>query len=327
MVGFDAVRFDAAQLEQVRADGERARSTRWRAGWWGAMLLFSAWALTGCGWIESEPEPTDSALESEVEEFSPPEVEPPRYAWRLQQPCSRSKLPPVFSSEKPVVLDEAFCRVYVIGASFSAGFGHDLPFAEALRETLVMPAHVESVADARFFASPRSNALDHLDAVHGEAASMVVALDYLFWFAYGERSFESRVRGLLRALALLDTVSVPIWIGDLPDMRGASSMMLPKRWIPPREQLDVLNGMIRLWASERARVRVLPLAAWHERLHAGEAFELRGEEFYFDPLRVFTWDQLHPSPEGTRLIALLLCQEFEAAFPAFTEDQYLPASF
>lgn len=319
MVAFEAAGFEQAGCEP---DGARAWPGRWR----GILLFVWALALAGCGWADSESEPSDSTLESEVEELAPPEVEAPKYTWRFE-PCPRSKLPAVFSSDKPVVLDEAFCRVYVIGASFSAGFGHDLPFAKALRETLVVPAHVESVADARFFTSPRSNALEHLDAVHGEAASMVVALDYLFWFAYGERSFESRVRGLLRALALLDTVSVPIWIGDLPDMRGASSMMLPKDWIPPREQLDVLNGMIRLWASERARVRLLPLASWHERLHAGEAFELRGEEYFFDPLRVFTWDQLHPSPEGTRLIAHLLCQEFEAAFPAFTENQYLPASF
>lgn len=299
-----------------------------------ALLACASTALVGCGRFGSDSESISESTAKSTEESTAasegtrrdafPES-PPTYSWRSKR-VSRGIHPPSFVEADPD--NAAFRRVMVIGASFSAGFGHDLPLSKALEEAIQLPGEYESLASSLFFRSPYRGALSQLDRVHEGEATMVIALDYLFWFAYGKRSFERRVELLLKGLQLLDTYGGPIWVGNLPDMRGASTTMLPRHWIPTREQLGLMNGIVREWARARPRVRLLPLSRWNERLHRGNPFEIRGESLVFDPDQVFTWDRLHPSPAGTRLIVQLLCAEFCEAMSAFDGSRYasLPES-
>ena len=52
--------------------------------------------------------------------------------------------------------------------------------------------------------------------------SLIVAIDFLFWFGYGAgKDAEGRMASLEQGLDLLEGLMGPILLGDLPDVRHA----------------------------------------------------------------------------------------------------------
>ena len=177
---------------------------------------------------------------------------------------------------------DALPRFSILGASASAGFsvvvngpGGDGPGIASARLGTVLRAMVDPppcvVADwstASFFSDPCTTGPHAVErCIQGEPDA-VIAVDFLFWFAYGAFTADGRRisqeadRDALfeLGLSLLDQVEAPLLVGDLPDMRGANPRVLNRWSVPEPETLERLNRRLRKWAADRPKVRIFPLA-------------------------------------------------------------------
>ena len=261
-------------------------------------------------------------------------------------------------------------RVYVIGASLSAGFslqafrsmapGGDLralferetgrkldDFELGLRtKTLGLRSVLKGLdpkkqrrltdrSNLMLFRSPVK--LGESQLKRAAKSSLVVGIDYLFWFAYGgppwllgkqtsERDKVAheaywRLEKLNKGLAFLDRYVVgkaPLILGDLPDMRGASGMLLTKRMIPSPYMLTHLNARIRAWAKARKDVFVYPISARLRQLKSegGIGIVDGKQERRFASRHLMQLDNLHPNALGVAFLFSDLCAWFRVKAPA-----------
>ena len=205
-------------------------------------------------------------------------------------------------------------RIVVLGASVSDGYGlHPevgarTGFADLVDATILAPHGVRPATSLFFFTSPDSIAERLVAQARAADPTLVVAIDYLFWFGYGiQESDEARRAHLEKGLASLEAFACPLLLGDLPDMRSASEpappggfppLLVPEQ-VPSKELLASLNARIRGWAADRRGVVVVPVAELIARLHAGLATEIRGNR-WADGARakLIGPDRLHPTLAG-----------------------------
>lgn len=213
----------------------------------------------------------------------------------------------------------SFERVAVMGASMSAGFG-GAPVGNLLDELITVDHDVTSVADTFFYVSPFEKGREQIDRVGAMKPTVVVALDTLFWFVYVSADADRRMARLEQGLGLLERISAPLLLGDIPHMRDANPTMLAPEAIPPPDQLARFNQRIRDWAKNRIDVVVVPLSDWVGPL-------LRGQDVVIAPGRkpepsaaLMTFDKLHPNEEGVRYILRKLDAALEEQFPATAAD-------
>lgn len=229
-----------------------------------------------------------------------------------------SKAPPA-APKSEVRAFTATNRIAVIGASLSAGFrldGNTDPFATSkidlstIVEASLTTKHepLSNQASATFFMDPAGTAQNTVDALSEYKPTLVVALDYLFWFGYGLKKEEQRVPDLERALASLAKFECPILLGDLPDMSLASQTpdpifgrpMLQKTMLPSADTLKKLNAKITEFASAHANVVLVPLADLTSKLLADSEIKLRGNSYPKGSIdKLMQGDRLHTTLEGT----------------------------
>ncbi len=214
-----------------------------------------------------------------------------------------------------------FERVVVTGASLSAGYGlrQELEakadfatiFASALRSE---KSQVHAHADLGFFADPSRTAKRLLVDGLQEEPTLVVALDFLFWFAHGRIETEAgRISFLKEGLALLDSVGCPLIIADFPDMSVALDGVNPfgvefirTDMLPKSETRIEMNALIHQWASERKHVSVVPLATYMAEMLSEKDVKLRGNEWKGSvKTAILQEDLLHPTLEGDLGLAVL----------------------
>jgi hypothetical protein len=228
-------------------------------------------------------------------------------------------------------------RLYVAGASVSAGFGldPDLPplsaaprvsFAHVVEASL-RGAHepVGSAASLWWFVSPGASAERAVGEARAARATALVALDYLFWCAYGPGDEDARLARLERALAPLAGFEGPVLLGDLPDLRaaGVDPLYLPPSAIPTRATLERLDRRLRAWARGRPGVVLVPVAETTRRLVAGEAFEVRGNRYGADArARLFQADNLHTTLAGSALLWVVALDAWLAADPRLAAGSF-----
>jgi hypothetical protein len=169
----------------------------------------------------------------------------------------------------------------ILGASASAGFGvtivgpaGDGPGVVGTRLSEIVLAIedppsivVRDWSTASFFTRPLEIGPSAVQRCLQNPSDAILAIDFLFWFAYGDLDAkgepiveESQRDGLFEVgLSLLDSIEVPILVGDLPDVRGASPRMLSRWQVPSVETLERLNTRLRAWAGSKPNVRVFPL--------------------------------------------------------------------
>ncbi len=225
-------------------------------------------------------------------------------------------------------------RVAVIGASASDGFGvvvkeapgpegapraaEHLNLAKILRHAAPKSEGapvIHHYASGFFFASPGTVGRGEIDRALKAHPTLVIALDYLFWWVYGTvdasgepmRDEAARVANLESGLAQLDRVladGIPVVVGDLPNMRDATGRVLSKAQVPTAETLATVNARIAEWVGSRPGARLFPLASLHQALKRGERIVLAGETW--DPAkwgRFVQSDELHPTFAGAVAIA------------------------
>jgi hypothetical protein len=159
--------------------------------------------------------------------------------------------------------------------------------------------------------------------------TLVVALDFVFWFGYGEVASEAqRLERLELGLEMLERFECPIVVGDLPDLCSAlegrgpwgGPMLFPSQ-VPAPATLAELNQRLAAWAGARPRVVLVPLASFIERLRRGEVIELRGNRWGEGALaELLQPDRMHPTLAGGAALCVLALDALARARPALALD-------
>lgn len=218
-------------------------------------------------------------------------------------------------------------RTVVLGASLSDGFNlkpelkASADFADVLaaqRSSAHPWEAVHSGGDATFFLDPIGTGRGQIAEAKKVRPTLVIAVDFLFWFAYGHQPEAQRETRLEEGFAFLETFGCPLVVGDLPDVSKAldgegflGQPMVVAAQVPTPATLAKLNERIADWAAARGDVLVIPLAATLERMHSGEAIELHGRTFTGGSKRFLQADLLHPSVDGALLVGLLVWDVLE----------------
>ncbi|MFN0009533.1 MAG: hypothetical protein ACKVXR_16665 [Planctomycetota bacterium] len=221
-------------------------------------------------------------------------------------------------------------RVVVLGASFSAGFGLQPNAASktGLSEVVdaaILASHesVRATTSLLFFTNPDSIGEKLVAKTVAADPTLVVALDYLFWFGYGvQPSDGERLKHLEKGLLSLESIPGPLLLGDIPDMRAASepaarggvAPLLTAEQVPSAQALARLNARIRSWAAVRKEVVVVPVADLIARLRAGAEIEIRGNRWAGGAEgNLIGPDRLHPTLEGAVALWIAALNELVAA--------------
>lgn len=205
-------------------------------------------------------------------------------------------------------------HVVVIGASVAAGFGTDHSLAEGFGSMVRAPtASVLGFGDYLFFLNPKQVAAKQVDAALDADPTLVVAIDFLFWFGYGSldaqgraiQSESQRLELLEVGLKMLGDFECPLVIGDFPDMSAAVGTMLAPEQMPALTTLPLLSRRVREWAAQHPNVLVFPLADIVRQL--GSEDEIRIGRYAFPAgTRLLQPDHLHPNSEGMVLTCELI---------------------
>lgn len=231
-----------------------------------------------------------------------------------------------FAGDRPATLD----RVVIIGASASDGFGAGVTVSHqgttvkegtTLRDVIDLsmdenPAVLVSYATRSMFLSPHSIGRDEVRHAIRERPTLLVAIDFLFWYLYGWegadgaafQSEEDRLASLEHGLAALDevlrTTEAVVVVGDIPDLTQAHSTMLSVSQLPAVATIDAANARIAGWANtwrtERGRiVAVVPIHELSAAARAGTPTTFGGVAWTPETDgALIQEDRLHPSFEG-----------------------------
>lgn len=215
---------------------------------------------------------------------------------------------------------ELFDRVVVVGASLSDGYGlrseveANIDFGTVLGAALRSDsARVSTKSDSWFFQQPTAAGTRLIEEVVEEKPTLVVALDYLFWFAFRPSGKTDRIDGLKNGLTLLKKVECPLIIADFPDMsialEGKSPFGYPlieEHMLPDAETLATLNELIRTWAAEREHTYVIPIAGFFSKMQSDEDVKLRDNLWAGNSVKeILQEDLLHPTLAGDIGLAIL----------------------
>lgn len=204
-------------------------------------------------------------------------------------------------------------RIVVIGASASAGFntgreaGRTANVARVI-EAMLKVEHdkVVNVSSGFFFMNPRWMGTQSVRRAVEVKATLVVAIDFLFWFGYGSKSEGRRLEDLDAGLQYLSELKCPILLSRIPDMKASVAKMLSARQVPRPETLEKLNNRIDAWASIRKNVVMVPMAEFVDDLRAGKGVAV--SDIIYPPgsiRKLLQRDELHPTLEGLAAVTTL----------------------
>lgn len=237
----------------------------------------------------------------------------------------------------PATASTLLAHVVVVGASASEGFGLQSELEVPATLSMFLDAawteetpSAKNLSTARFFLDPLKIGASQRDEAKQSDVSLLVAVDYLFWFGYGtSQSEDARLERLELGLAMLDEIGGPMLVGDFPDMRPAlqgegmfGGPVIMASQIPQPETIARLNARLDEWSKERPNVMRVPLAEFVTKLQKKQALELRGVKWSEEDCgRLLQKDLLHPTAEGTAALALLCLDALERAQDAIPAER------
>lgn len=207
----------------------------------------------------------------------------------------------------------------MVGASVSAGFG-GAPFGDLVTAAATRSS-VESYASLFLFRDPVGDTRSQIDKAIAFRATVVIALDLLFWDVYRSTDPDWRDRAIAAALGELERARVAgawIVVGDVPHITTASEMFIAKESVPDAATLARYNEQITAW-TKRERVLLVPFASWAEPLAAGGEVELSTGERIPASMLVGP-DGLHANPLGAWALLDRLDHFIERALPGTPKD-------
>ena len=248
-----------------------------------------------------------------------------------------------------------FQNVEVIGASISAGFGLTLSSAPkpapAGKETpavdgapppktkLDLATVIEASlvgehgalvdkADELTFMHARGSAKSAAKSLADKKPTLVVALDYLFWFGYGSNwgSDQGRLDGLEIGLKSLEGVDCPILLGDFADMSMALKSpkpMLPPDALPTSATLEKLNARVAEWAGAHKNVILVANSRLVHALNAGDEIKIGADVWpKGSDAALLQEDRLHTTLEGTVALWLNALARLREAKPELRAESF-----
>lgn len=243
-------------------------------------------------------------------------------------------------------------RVHVIGASVSAGF-EDGPLFGATKQGDSVPLQTvfRAWADdagkltthspmemAVLFQKPVEVGEREIALLKKRKPDVVLAIDFLFWFAYGYvdgDELEARSLLLDKGLDMLTSLELPVLVGDLPDMTGAARRMLSPRQIPTSEVLGKLNARLRDAVAAHPDLRLVPLAGFVAAMRGkGLELPLAAGPLQTPPLALQQEDRLHATRLGMAYLCHVIQPHLQSAMPeghplrarSWSFDQFVTAA-
>lgn len=229
---------------------------------------------------------------------------------------------------------ELFSRPVLIGASVSAGFtkselfGGKMTAAYQLKHYLdaaILIEHepTEAFGGALFFMSPEKTGGTCVEKALAKNPTIVIAIDFLFWFCYGEgMTPEQRVALFEKGLTLLEKIDTPmVVVGDLPYADAAVDKMLSKGQLPPQVIVDQCNRRLREWSTTRKNVAVLDLSDFMAAAIANRSLKVRDHVWAAGSSRALLQDDLlHPTHHGCVALTALAVDAVLKSSPAVSPD-------
>jgi len=219
----------------------------------------------------------------------------------------------------------------VIGASASAGFVLSEPFGGTntdkcklnryLDAAITAPhAPVKNLATSLMFMNPDAFAPMQAEAATNARPTLVIAVDFLFWFSYGDgRTDAERAQRFEQGLKLLERIPCPLVVGDIPDVSAATNTgIISSGQVPSAAARQAANQRLQSWAATRPQVTVVPLAKFMRATMANEAIKLHNGTLPAGKTRaLMQLDQLHPNPRGAAVLALAILDALVSKQPKF----------
>jgi hypothetical protein len=223
-------------------------------------------------------------------------------------------------------------KIILIGASVTHGFTGSEPFggietrrhnlSRYLDAALQLPhSPIMNLGNSLFFMQPDSLGEQQVQTALDANPTMVIGIDFLFWFCYGKTSDEeARLRHFERGLELLEAVHSPLIVGDIPDVSAASEGILSSDEIPTIKTLAAANRRLKQWAGKHPAVVVIPLAKFIKSAMADQALTVHGFTLPAGKTRALIQeDKLHPTPRGCAALALAILDALQASQPDIAE--------
>jgi hypothetical protein len=238
--------------------------------------------------------------------------------------CGADSQKAATASKSPEATEKVpWSRIVMIGASASAGFNESEPFGGPTTSRLrlnryldaaLVASHepVRNLASAMFFMQPEQQGQSQSERALQSNPSLVVALDFLFWYCYGDGATDKeRLARFDQGLKLLERFRCPLIVGDLPDASAAVERMLTADEIPSPAALTAANRRLKEWAAARKQTVVLPLSAFMRNAMSNKSVTVHGHTLAEGKTRVLLQDdKLHPSAAGCAVLALAIFDSF-----------------
>jgi hypothetical protein len=238
---------------------------------------------------------------------------------------------PLFAQEAATATKKL--RVHVIGASVSGGFrdgplfgakeqGDSVTLQQVVKAWAGDTARVTTHSTTQMtgmFTDPIGIGTEEVQQALRSKPDIVLAIDFPFWFAYGFVSgneAKARKEKLAEGLAMLAKFSVPVLLGDLPDMHGAARRMLNPRQIPSKELLAELNVQLAAFCKEHTNMHLMPLSKLVSTMRdEGVVLPLADGALKTGPGALQQEDRLHATRLGMAYLGYVLQEPMRELFP------------
>ena len=214
-------------------------------------------------------------------------------------------------------------RVAVTGASVTAGWGVQTPPIKGefggypinlkhIVDAMILAPHEEVAyfGEPMFFTRPVVYGSKLIDEITEYDPTLIVAVDYLFWFAYGNVGFAGekyRINKFKEGLSILENIQAHLIIGNIPDVRKAIGKVLSASQVPAVETIQKMNNMLRSWALLHPKVKVLNVYELYKDLLDDATLTTSS---YTWPAgsqeKLLQKDMLHTTFEGTVAVSLVV---------------------
>src|SRR5689334_1804853 len=101
------------------------------------------------------------------------------------------------------------------------------------------------------FMNPDAFAPTQVEAATNARPTLVIGVDFLFWFCYGDgRTDSERAQRFEQGLKLLEQIPCPLVVGDIPDVSAATNTgIISNEQVPSASARAAANKRLKAWAA------------------------------------------------------------------------------